>query len=162
MNCYEHTLIAKQDLQESDTKNLINKYESIITYDIPQVLYKYKKEILESLGEFNCDFIAEHSLYSLNDRIFKHPCFSGNYEFDFDDGTYTFYHHCYDDSKDKLERYKEFIDVKFWSYGETTKNWGNFINKDDDKELTYACIRTIKITRHDLDMSEDDMHDYIC
>ena len=31
MNCYEHTLIAKQDLQENDAKNLINKYEGIIT-----------------------------------------------------------------------------------------------------------------------------------
>jgi small subunit ribosomal protein S6 len=30
MNCYEHTFIAKQDLQESDVKNLISKYESII------------------------------------------------------------------------------------------------------------------------------------
>ena len=31
MNCYEHTLIAKQDLQENDAKNLISKYEGIIT-----------------------------------------------------------------------------------------------------------------------------------
>ena len=38
MNCYEHTLIAKQDLQESDTKNLINKYESIINKNSGDVL----------------------------------------------------------------------------------------------------------------------------
>ena len=38
MNCYEHTLIAKQDLQESDAKNLINKYESIINKNSGDVL----------------------------------------------------------------------------------------------------------------------------
>jgi len=31
MNCYEHTLIAKQDLQENQAKDLINKYKEIIT-----------------------------------------------------------------------------------------------------------------------------------
>jgi len=30
MNYYEHTLIAKQDLQEKQTGTLINKYEDII------------------------------------------------------------------------------------------------------------------------------------
>ena len=30
MNCYEHTLIAKQDLQENDAKTLLAKYEDII------------------------------------------------------------------------------------------------------------------------------------
>ena len=30
MNYYEHTLIAKQDLQENQAKTLINKYEYII------------------------------------------------------------------------------------------------------------------------------------
>ena len=30
MNCYEHTLIAKQDLGESETKKLLNKYEKLI------------------------------------------------------------------------------------------------------------------------------------
>ena len=30
MNCYEHTLIAKQDLQENQVKSLIDKYEEII------------------------------------------------------------------------------------------------------------------------------------
>ena len=30
MNCYEHTLIIKQDLQESQNKKLVEKYEDII------------------------------------------------------------------------------------------------------------------------------------
>ena len=30
MNCYEHTLIAKQDLPESQAKLLLTKYEDII------------------------------------------------------------------------------------------------------------------------------------
>ena len=30
MNCYEHTLIAKQDLPESQNKKLVDKYENII------------------------------------------------------------------------------------------------------------------------------------
>ena len=38
MNCYEHTLIAKQDLQESDVKNLISKYEGIINKNSGEVL----------------------------------------------------------------------------------------------------------------------------
>ena len=38
MNCYEHTFIAKQDLQESQTKTLINKYEDIINKNSGKVL----------------------------------------------------------------------------------------------------------------------------
>ena len=38
MNCYEHTLIAKQDLQEDQTKTLINKYEEIINQNSGKVL----------------------------------------------------------------------------------------------------------------------------
>ena len=30
MNCYEHTLIVKQDLQENETTALLTKYEDII------------------------------------------------------------------------------------------------------------------------------------
>ena len=30
MNCYEHTIIAKQDLQESQVKKIIEKYETLI------------------------------------------------------------------------------------------------------------------------------------
>ena len=30
MNCYEHTLIAKQDLSESQTKKLVDKYRDLI------------------------------------------------------------------------------------------------------------------------------------
>ena len=38
MNCYEHTLITKQDLQENDAKRLINKYEDIINKNSGKVL----------------------------------------------------------------------------------------------------------------------------
>ena len=38
MNCYEHTLIAKQDLQENQIKALINKYEEIINKNSGKVL----------------------------------------------------------------------------------------------------------------------------
>ena len=38
MNCYEHTLIAKQDLPENQTKLLINKYEDIINKNSGKVL----------------------------------------------------------------------------------------------------------------------------
>ena len=38
MNCYEHTLIAKQDLTESQNKKLINKYENIINKNLGKVL----------------------------------------------------------------------------------------------------------------------------
>ena len=38
MNCYEHTIIAKQDLQESQIKSLINKYEEIINKNSGKVL----------------------------------------------------------------------------------------------------------------------------
>ena len=38
MNCYEHTLITKQDLQENQAKNLISKYEEIITKNEGKVL----------------------------------------------------------------------------------------------------------------------------
>ena len=38
MNCYEHTLITKQDLQENQAKTLISKYQEIITKNEGKVL----------------------------------------------------------------------------------------------------------------------------
>ena len=38
MNCYEHTLITKQELQEKQTKSLISKYEEIINKNTGKVL----------------------------------------------------------------------------------------------------------------------------
>ena len=38
MNCYEHTLIAKQDLLETQTKKLINKYHNIINKNQGKIL----------------------------------------------------------------------------------------------------------------------------
>ena len=38
MNCYEHTLIAKQDLPESQNQKLIDKYENIINKNLGKVL----------------------------------------------------------------------------------------------------------------------------
>ena len=38
MNCYEHTLIAKQDLQENQAKKIIDKYEEIIKKNSGKVL----------------------------------------------------------------------------------------------------------------------------
>ena len=38
MNCYEHTLIVKQDLPENQVKTLINKYENIINKSSGKVM----------------------------------------------------------------------------------------------------------------------------
>ena len=38
MNCYEHTLIAKQDLPESQNKKLVDKYHKIININSGKVL----------------------------------------------------------------------------------------------------------------------------
>ena len=38
MNCYEHTLIAKQDLPERQVKTLISKYENIINNNSGKVM----------------------------------------------------------------------------------------------------------------------------
>ena len=38
MNCYEHTLIAKHDLSESQNQKLIGKYENIIDKNFGKVL----------------------------------------------------------------------------------------------------------------------------
>ena len=38
MNCYEHTLIAKQDLPENQIKSLINKYENIINKNSGKII----------------------------------------------------------------------------------------------------------------------------
>ena len=38
MNYYEHTLIAKQDLSESQNKKLIDKYENIINKNLGKVV----------------------------------------------------------------------------------------------------------------------------
>ena len=38
MNCYEHTFIAKQDLHENQSKQLVNKYTDIIKKNSGKVL----------------------------------------------------------------------------------------------------------------------------
>ena len=38
MNCYEHTLIAKQDLSESQNQKLVDKYQNIINKNLGKVL----------------------------------------------------------------------------------------------------------------------------
>ena len=38
MNCYEHTLITKQDLQENQVKVLVNKYKEIIEKNSGKIL----------------------------------------------------------------------------------------------------------------------------
>jgi len=38
MNCYEHTLIVKQDLSENQNKKVIDKYEGIIKNNSGQVI----------------------------------------------------------------------------------------------------------------------------
>ena len=38
MNCYEHTVIAKQDLSESQVKKLVSKYEDTIKTNSGKVL----------------------------------------------------------------------------------------------------------------------------
>ena len=38
MNCYEHTLIAKQDLEEKQASLLIDKYENLINKNSGKVL----------------------------------------------------------------------------------------------------------------------------
>ena len=38
MNCYEHTLIVKQDLQESESKSLVEKYQNIINKNSGKII----------------------------------------------------------------------------------------------------------------------------
>ena len=38
MNCYEHTLISKGDLPESQNKKLVDKYSNIINKNLGKVL----------------------------------------------------------------------------------------------------------------------------
>ena len=38
MNCYEHTIIAKQDLSETQTKKLVSKYSEIINKNQGKIL----------------------------------------------------------------------------------------------------------------------------
>ena len=38
MNCYEHTLIVKQELQEDQSKTLLDKYEEIIKNNSGKVI----------------------------------------------------------------------------------------------------------------------------
>ena len=49
MNCYEHTLIAKEDLPESQSKELLDKYKNIINKNLGKVL-KTEKWGLKNLA----------------------------------------------------------------------------------------------------------------
>ena len=50
MNCYEHTLITKQDLSDSQVKKLVSKYEDIIKTNFGKVL-KTEKWGLRNLSQ---------------------------------------------------------------------------------------------------------------
>ena len=49
MNCYEHTLIARQDLQDNQASALLNKYEEIIKNNSGKVI-KVEKWGLKNLA----------------------------------------------------------------------------------------------------------------
>ena len=51
MNCYEHTLIVKQDLQENQLKTLIDKYAEIINKSSGKVI-KTEEWGLRNLSHF--------------------------------------------------------------------------------------------------------------
>jgi len=38
MNCYEHTLIVKQDLSENESKKVLDKYKNIINKNLGKVV----------------------------------------------------------------------------------------------------------------------------
>jgi len=38
MNCYEHTIITKQDISETQAKNLVNRYENLIKTNSGKIL----------------------------------------------------------------------------------------------------------------------------
>ncbi len=38
MNCYEHTIIVKQDLQESESESLVEKYQNIINKNSGKII----------------------------------------------------------------------------------------------------------------------------
>ena len=38
MNCYEHTIITKQDISETQTKNLVDRYEKLIKTNSGKIL----------------------------------------------------------------------------------------------------------------------------
>ena len=50
MNCYEHTLITKQDLSDSQVQKLVSKYEDIIKTNFGKVL-KTEKWGLRNLSQ---------------------------------------------------------------------------------------------------------------
>ena len=49
MNCYEHTLITKEDLPKSQSKELLDKYKNIINKNLGKVL-KTEKWGLKTLA----------------------------------------------------------------------------------------------------------------
>jgi len=68
MNCYEHTLIAKQDLQENQAKKIIEKYEEIIKKNSGKILK------VEEWGLRNLSFIIKNN----KKGIYYHMKIEGN------------------------------------------------------------------------------------
>ena len=68
MNYYEHTLIAKQDLQENQAKTLINKYQDIINKNSGKVVKT------EEWGLKN----FSHSIKNIRKGFYYHIKFEGN------------------------------------------------------------------------------------
>ena len=68
MNCYEHTFITKQDLSESQAKNIVGKYEDIIKTNSGKIL-KTEKWGLRNLS---------HKIKNNKKGFYFHIKFTGN------------------------------------------------------------------------------------
>ena len=68
MNCYEHTLIAKQELTESQNKKFINRYQDIIIKNSGKIVK------LEEWGLRN----LSHEINNNNKGFYFHIKFEGN------------------------------------------------------------------------------------
>jgi len=70
MNCYEHTIIARQDLSETQAKEILSKYESIIKTNDGKVLK------IEEWGLLN----LATKIRKYNKGFYIHYKFEGNKE----------------------------------------------------------------------------------
>ena len=70
MNCYEHTLITRHDIQENQNKNIIEKYQNIINKNSGKVVK------IEEWGLLN----LARKIKKYNKGFYIHYKFEGNKE----------------------------------------------------------------------------------
>lgn len=133
------------------------RYSGYIKYE----LYAKLSSLISELEDYVQFKIQDESYYNLNQQIFKYPLFSGYYDIDHNDNTITFHYHCYDLDDNKIDKFNEYMDKKFWQPKVRLHGYTDILNRitkklDYKNTSNYSTVVKVSFT-----CDEDDLDEYL-